>query len=212
MSELILERHEPWTIADLYELPDSASRIEIVDGGLVVTPPPTRGHPFVLTRLNYSLSTQLGAGFVVIENVGVGMGTSYRIPDLSVIRRERFAANGEYFVPADIEIAVEVVSPSTQSQDRILKPAQYAEAGIGSYWRIETDPEISLSAYALRGAAYEEIGTWTAGHVAQLNEPFDLASRSTTSCHEPRPAMTRRRPAHLNTRADEAPYGLADTT
>ncbi|WP_158071902.1 Uma2 family endonuclease [Kitasatospora sp. CB01950] len=34
-------------------------------------------------------------------------------------------------------LAVEVVVPATRSTDRFRKPAQYAEAGIPSYWRVE---------------------------------------------------------------------------
>lgn len=175
MAALIFDRREPWTIEDLYALPESPSRIEIVDGGLVVTPPPAAGHQFVLSQLNYALSARLGADWVILENVGVKMARSFRIPDLSIIRRERFDLAGTWFVASDLTVAVEVVSPSTHSQDRILKPAQYAEAGIPGYWRIETEPGISLSAYALHGSVYRELGTWTAGQVARVREPLDLS-------------------------------------
>jgi Uma2 family endonuclease len=33
----------------------------------------------------------------------------------------------------------EVESPSSLTEDRVTKPAQYAAAGIRHYWRIETD-------------------------------------------------------------------------
>ena len=33
--------HRGWTLEDLATLPDDGQRYELVDGGLVVTPPPT---------------------------------------------------------------------------------------------------------------------------------------------------------------------------
>jgi len=67
-----------------------------------------------------------------------------------------------------------VVSPGSVTTDRITKPAQYAAAGIGAYWWVETKPEVSLTAYVLREGAnvYTELGTWTPGQIAQLIEPF----------------------------------------
>ena len=42
--------------------------------------------------------------------------------------------------PSDFLILIEVVSLSTQAQDRILKPLHYADAGVPEYWRVERDP------------------------------------------------------------------------
>lgn len=40
-----------WTVADLMRLPDDGSRQEIIDGSLLVTPPPSIGHQHVAMRL-----------------------------------------------------------------------------------------------------------------------------------------------------------------
>jgi Uma2 family endonuclease len=68
---------------------------------------------------------------------------------------------------------VEVVSPGSITTDRVTKPAQYAAAGIPAYWRVETDPDVSLTAYRLPegSTVYAEIGTWTRGEIAHLTEP-----------------------------------------
>lgn len=52
--------------------------------------------------------------------------------------------------PTDVELVIEIVSPGSVTEDRITKPAQYAAQGIGAFWRIEIDNELSLSAYVLR--------------------------------------------------------------
>lgn len=42
-----------------------------------------------------------------------------------------------YFPPADVAIAVDIVSPSSAEDDRISKPHHYVKAGIPEYWRVE---------------------------------------------------------------------------
>lgn len=39
--------------------------------------------------------------------------------------------------PEHVLLVVEVVSPGSETTDRIVKVDQYAKAGIGFYWRIE---------------------------------------------------------------------------
>nr|WP_313896902.1 Uma2 family endonuclease [Streptomyces sp. GC420] len=46
-----------------------------------------------------------------------------------------------YFHAADVLLAVEVVSPDSESRDRDTKPHKYAAAGIPNYWRVEMGGE-----------------------------------------------------------------------
>jgi len=77
---------------------------------------------------------------------------------------------------ADVELAIEIVSPGSLTTDRITKPAQYAAAGIPAFWRVETAQQVSVTAYALQPGhtVYTELGTWTEGQVMRLAEPFEL--------------------------------------
>ncbi len=81
-----------------------------------------------------------------------------RVPDVVVFRwpleHPRSDARNP-LGPADVGLIVEVVSPSTRRTDRFAKPGEYAEAGIPLFWRLETEPELVLHAFALRGATYE---------------------------------------------------------
>lgn len=70
--------------------------------------------------------------------------------------------------PSQVRLVVEVISASSRSHDRILKPAQYAAAGIPGYWRIETEDGVSLTAYGLRGEVYIELSTWIEGETVEL--------------------------------------------
>jgi hypothetical protein len=59
--------------------------------------------------------------------------------------------------------------------DRIAKPAQYAAAGIGAYWRVETAAP-GLTAYVLErdAAVYTELGTRDGTGVAHISRPFPV--------------------------------------
>ncbi len=45
-----------WTIADLERLPDDELRYELVDGALLVTPPPPNAHDLVANELAFRLA------------------------------------------------------------------------------------------------------------------------------------------------------------
>lgn len=49
------------------------------------------------------------------------------------------------------------MGPSSVSNDRVTKPAQYAAAGIPYYWRIEADPPL-LVQHVLEDGVYREVG------------------------------------------------------
>jgi Uma2 family endonuclease len=72
-----------------------------------------------------------------------------RQPDVAVFKNPPDKSR-RFFPPSDFLILVEVVSKSTQGQDRILKPLHYADAGIPEYWRVERDPDDDDNAFIHR--------------------------------------------------------------
>ena len=75
------------------------------------------------------------------------------------------AAEQTTYLPADVVLAVEVVSPDSVEHDRERKPQLYAKAGIPHFWRVENtkgrptvyvyelDP--ATEAYALTGIHHD---------------------------------------------------------
>jgi Uma2 family endonuclease len=149
---------------------------EIVDGALVVTPSPDLDHEAASARLRFRLQAALGNDYLVAGPIDIDLNPSYRTPDLAVLRSSLVGQQTRPIPPCDVLLVVEVVSPSSVTTDRITKPAQYAAAGIPAYWRVETDPDISLTAYELPagGAVYAEIGSWTRGQTAHLTKPVPV--------------------------------------
>jgi Uma2 family endonuclease len=157
-----------WTVDDL---PDrDAFRYELVDGALLVTPPPTPRHSGAAARLQLRLGAAVGEGWDVLAAAGVYFDRhNYREPDVSVVRSAALAQ--DRLTPGDVLLVVEVMSPSSVATDRVAKPAQYAAAGIAHYWRLEQEPP-RLVRYALVDGVYREAGS--AGGVVVVREPLDV--------------------------------------
>jgi Uma2 family endonuclease len=146
-----------WTVDDLDKLPDDDHlRYELVDGCLLVTPPPPLRHQSAAAQLSFLLHGSVGDGWRVIGEAGLRVdGANYRVPDILVVARS--ALGNPKAAPGDVLLVVEVMSPSSVSTDRVAKPAQYAAHSIPHYWRLELEPAV-LVTYALDGAAYAETG------------------------------------------------------
>ncbi len=131
---------ELWTA----DLPDDGTRVEFINGRLVVSPAPSLGHQHTLTAL-YRLLELPDAGPDHWVHLGVGLHIRNRpaeapIPDLIVTNvRGDFARN--HVFPETVVMTVEIESPSSHDLDRVEKRREYARAGIPWYLLVDpTDP------------------------------------------------------------------------
>ena len=166
-------RPDGWTVDDLDELPDDGYRYELIDGALLVSPPPELPHQYLTGRLVALLLAQLPEPYRAAPAPGLYFDDrNYRIPDVVVFRRERLA--GGRLGPADVLLAVEVVSPGSVRMDRVAKPAQYAAGGIPHLWRVELEP-LELLTYELHGDLYRETDRYDTD--VDVTEPVPLRFR-----------------------------------
>lgn len=155
------------------DIPDDERRWELVDGVLTLSPSALWGHSRIVSRLHDVVRSALTDDYWVASDAGVSPELfNCRVPDLIVVCPGHHR-DDEVLGPSAVELAVEVVSPSSVTTDRITKPAQYAQWRIGAYWRIETDP-LSLTAYVLRDGddVYAEVGFWSSGQTVEVARPF----------------------------------------
>ncbi|SDY76604.1 Endonuclease, Uma2 family (restriction endonuclease fold) [Micromonospora pattaloongensis] len=127
----------PFTVDTLFELPDTGLRYEVLDGALVVVPPPTPEHNLAADRLRERFIRLLSPAAEAITTAAVRLpGGSGPVPDLLITTAD--ASDHPRGIPAEfVHTVVEVVSPSNASDDRVKKAALYAAAGIPCYWRVE---------------------------------------------------------------------------
>ncbi|MDX6197898.1 MAG: hypothetical protein QOJ79_1049 [Actinomycetota bacterium] len=163
-----------YTIADLEAMTDEDGlHYELDDGCLVVSPPTPAAHTIAASELSFLLHSAVGPDCrVLVEGSLLFDEYNYREPDVLVVRRRDFRST--YFGAGDVILAVEVMSPSSVRRDRLVKPAQYAAAGIPYFWRIEPVDRI-LVTYALDGELYRETGRFTDEVV--IDEPVGLRFR-----------------------------------
>lgn len=168
----------PWQVEDVLALP-TGPRYEIVDGGLLIMPAPGLLHQWLCRQLFLQLHAQTSPAWEVTLDVGVRMSddpavSDFRIPDLTVgPSARRPSARDLLAQPTGVSLVIEV-TVTTGKQDRILKPVEYAEAGIPWYWRLEVEPELELIAHELMSGGYVETGRYRAG-VARPAAPIPLS-------------------------------------
>jgi Uma2 family endonuclease len=176
----IYPQAEPWTFADLDRLPDGFF-YEIVDGSLLVSPPPAPAHQRTSLRLVGQIQAALPGDFEVLAPIGVDVAVSYLVPDIAVVRAAAIEPNPPRLAAADVVLVVEIISPSNAGIDRHEKPIRYAEVGIPHFWRVELtgDDAPYVVRYGLDGTGrrYTERSTVWAGGEETVDVGFPVTLR-----------------------------------
>ncbi|GHE70460.1 hypothetical protein GCM10014715_25600 [Streptomyces spiralis] len=130
-----------YTVDDLFTLPDLPPHTELIDGSLVFVSPQRRFHYLVINLLFNGLCSSLAPEFSVEREMTVVLDKrNGPEPDVSVVRADAVTGLEQTrFQAEDVLLAVEVVSPDSESRDRTTKPQKYAAAGIPNFWRVEQD-------------------------------------------------------------------------
>jgi Uma2 family endonuclease len=142
------QRLASYSIEDVLALPDDAPRVELRDGVMFVVPAPTSDHQGIQFLVQRWLYDHCPSDLLVRAELGVAVAHTHTFePDVLILRRE-ISGTSHYFTADQVALVVEIVSPGTKRRDRIEKPADYADAGIPFFWRIEQNP-VHVYAYEL---------------------------------------------------------------
>lgn len=136
-------------------------RWEIIDGHPYAMTAPRVNHQAVLGELYVLLHTHFKSRpcQVFLSPIDVKI-SEYDVvqPDIVVIcERSKLT---ETHVEGAPDLAIEVLSPSTQRHDRIRKLRLYAAAGVKEYWLIQPYPAMA-EVLSLEGGSYRIAGTYT---------------------------------------------------
>jgi Uma2 family endonuclease len=176
----------PWTIPDLMALPENGIRYEVVDGALIVNPPPSlthQGASFQLHTLLRAAARAAGASVTMWEAVGLQLpGEQLLIPDLTVVSAEGTRGRSKLVDPSTAVLVAEVVSPGSTTRDRSEKPYLYAQAGIPNFWRVElgefrgrSEPSPVVLVHTLGDdGEYRLTHQAGAGSMLRVAEPFPI--------------------------------------
>lgn len=161
-----------WTLENLP--PDLPKHTELIRGALVMSPQKS-WHLVIVRMLEGELLKQAPDAYRVLREMAVRKSPrSAPEPDISIVRAEAFDLDKSVYLPQDIVLAAEVVSPESEERDREDKPAMYAMMGIASFWLIERgeDDDPVVHEHRLVGDRFE----WKRAHVGRLvtDVPFAL--------------------------------------
>ncbi|KPM51380.1 hypothetical protein CcI49_15450 [Frankia sp. CcI49] len=133
-QQITADQYDSWS-------PEQCAGIEIVDGMIVVSPSASKRHNRLIKILAVALEAAAGPGWNADFDFDVRLQDApltNRRPDVTVYRADTIDIMPAR--PEHILLVVEVVSPGSETTDRIVKAEQYAKAGISYYWRVEQPP------------------------------------------------------------------------
>jgi Uma2 family endonuclease len=175
--EAVFAHAGPWTEDDYFALPEVPSRVELVDGALLVTPLSSLTHQRLIyetTRVLREACTD--SRWEALPGANVRLWQDHiRAPDALVVRS---GLNVLKAAAADVLLLVEITSPGNFRQDMIVKHGDYAEAGVPYYLRIDLhkgNDELTASAYELVDGSYREYASAPDG-VLRLDHPWPLVA------------------------------------
>ena len=157
-----------WSDEQYLWLTDQTRRlIEFTDGHVEELPMPTNKHQdiilFLLELFNAYLKPHGGRVSFAGLRMRVREG-KFREPDLLLLR-DRFDPRYQDRFWLGADLVVEVVSPDDPDRDRVVKRADYAEAGIPEYWIVDPRNE-TITILTLAGDIYVERGAFSHGDTA----------------------------------------------
>lgn len=193
----------PLTRDDLTRVPFAASKVELIEGSLIMTreqqgftradldEAPDDGHRYELiggalvvtpapSPAHQGVSLALTVllyhacpAHLVVRNAPLDVV----LADDDVCQPDILVAPHDAFTARDLPgaplLAVEILSPSTRLIDLNLKKASYEMAGCASYWVV--DPiEARFIAWELRDGAYVEVADITGDQTWTATAPYDV--------------------------------------
>lgn len=133
-SQITAAEYESWS-------EEQCAGIEIVDGMVVVSPSASKRHNRLARILANALDAAAGPDWNADTDFDVRLQDvplTNRRPDVVVYRADAIDISPTR--PEDVLLVAEIVSPGSETTDRIVKFDQYARSGIPFYWRVELTP------------------------------------------------------------------------
>ena len=145
------------TYRDYEALPDDGRRYEIHDGELSVTPAPTPRHQIISGALFFALRQWLNAnpgGQLIYSPLDVILAdTTILQPDIVYLASDRLDRISRRGIESAPTLAIEILSPSTRTIDRVTKRRLYSRYQVPYLWLVDPDAH-TLEAFVLERERY----------------------------------------------------------
>jgi Uma2 family endonuclease len=157
-AEPLYSSEQRYTYAD-YASWETEDRYELIDGRAYIISAPSQAHQSIVGELhgqfwNYLKGKPCKVLLSPFDVCLFGLGDDdYTVvqPDLIIVC-EKSKLDGKRCNGAP-DLAIEVLSPSSRTHDRLRKFNKYLEAGVREYWIVDPDDKY-LTAHVLNGEQY----------------------------------------------------------
>ena len=145
------------SFAELEQWPDDGRRYELYDGEVIVVPSPFPRHQRVAQHIGDVLAEYERATGGIVFSIPIDIVfTQFDVlqPDVVFFRKERrHLLNMMQATEVAPDLAVEVLSRSTERRDRGRKMELLARSGVPEYWIVDPIGNV-LELYQLQGGSY----------------------------------------------------------
>ncbi|MFC0297563.1 Uma2 family endonuclease [Geobacillus jurassicus] len=172
------EQHR-YTLSEFFSLAGD-ERMELYEGNIVLMPPASYEHEGVVANLIAEFRMALkgdsclvfGSNLQVVflfEDEQKGKRNVTVLPDISIVCDRTKLRQGRCYGAPDL--VVEVLSPSTARNDRLLKRHYYEKAGVGEYWLVDYQHK-TIEKYCLRSEVFELEDVYDASNPSAVSTLF----------------------------------------
>ena len=157
--------------AEYAHIPDDGCGHEIIDGEHIVNPAPNLYHQTLSHRIQFQLYSQIelrGVGVVFNAPCDVQLSEWDVVqPDLIVVLNHHQAIMTASRIIGSPDLVVEILSASSEHNDRVRKLESYRKFTIPEYWVVDPDEHV-VEQFHLRNDAYELLGRHTQAFDVQI--------------------------------------------
>ncbi len=109
-------------------------RLELLDGDIILVPPPDPFHEWLIRQIIKLLAGRLDNVALVEKTCPISLSeTSEPVPDIAVLKLQPHEYKHQHPGPSDIYLLIEIANSSPE-RDTKVKRLLYAQAGITEYW------------------------------------------------------------------------------
>ena len=151
------------TAAEFFDLPETNTPSELIDGVLIVSPSPATLHQRSVYKIAREVESLMPDGEVFIAPLDVYLDDeNVPQPDVMWVSAQNKSIVGKHGLMGVPDLVVEVFSPGSERQDRGKKFDLYEKHGVREDWMTDT-LELYIEVHQLKDGRFVRLGVFGPG-------------------------------------------------